>query len=60
MWAVFTFVAMWHDFKLDLILWAWLICLALVPEIAIISYFSKKDYYKHWWFKAACAFAGGF
>lgn len=35
MWVVFTFVALWHDFKLDLLLWAWIICLALVPEIAV-------------------------
>ena len=51
MWAVFTFVALWHDFKLDLLIWAWIICLALIPEIALLRFFDKEYYYKKWWFK---------
>jgi D-alanyl-lipoteichoic acid acyltransferase DltB (MBOAT superfamily) len=60
MWVVFTFVAIWHDFKLDLILWAWIICLALIPEIAMLTYFDKERFYKKWWFKGACRLAAGF
>lgn len=60
MWIVFTFVAMWHDFKLDLILWAWMICLALVPEILVMSFFNKDYYYKQWWFKYITLFGAGF
>lgn len=38
-WVVFTFVAIWHDMNLNLILWAWSICLFLFPEIMIKQYF---------------------
>ena len=34
-WVVFTFVAIWHDIEWNLVIWAWGICLALIPEIAI-------------------------
>lgn len=29
---IFTFVALWHDIKLRLLIWAWLIVLFIVPE----------------------------
>ena len=32
-WPVFTFVAIWHDIQLRLLLWGWLICLFMLPEI---------------------------
>ncbi|CAD8107907.1 unnamed protein product [Paramecium sonneborni] len=60
MWVVFSFVALWHDFKLDLLLWAWIICLALIPEIALIKYFDKEFFYKKWWFVYLCQLGGGF
>ncbi|CAK83650.1 unnamed protein product (macronuclear) [Paramecium tetraurelia] len=60
MWAVFTFVALWHDFKLDLLLWAWIICLALIPEIALQKYFDKEYFYKKPWFIWLCRLGGGF
>ncbi|KIW00408.1 hypothetical protein, variant [Verruconis gallopava] len=31
--AVFTFVALWHDINLKLLMWGWLITLFVVPEI---------------------------
>jgi hypothetical protein len=42
MWIVFTFVALWHDIKLNLLAWGWLICLFLVPEIVATAVFSQK------------------
>lgn len=40
-WVVFTFVALWHDLKLELLLWAWFICICLVPEVSIKKIYSK-------------------
>ncbi|KAK0753853.1 MBOAT-domain-containing protein [Schizothecium vesticola] len=36
---VFTFVALWHDIKIHLIFWSWLIVLFFLPEIAAIKVF---------------------
>ena len=41
-WVVFTFVAIWHDMNLNLIMWAWVICLSLMPEMLIKNYFKKE------------------
>ena len=52
-WVVFTFVALWHDFDLNVLFWAWGICLALIPEIAIKKFFTSKKMEKYWhqtWF----------
>ncbi|KXX78169.1 Glycerol uptake protein 1 [Madurella mycetomatis] len=32
--VVFTFVALWHDIKLNLLIWGWLIVVFFLPEIA--------------------------
>jgi D-alanyl-lipoteichoic acid acyltransferase DltB (MBOAT superfamily) len=32
-WPVFMFVAVWHDMRLHLLAWSWLICLFFLPEI---------------------------
>ena len=32
-WAIFTFVALWHDLDLRLLVWAWISCLFAGPEI---------------------------
>lgn len=32
-WPIFSFVAVWHDIELRLLLWGWLICLFILPEI---------------------------
>lgn len=32
--VVFTFVALWHDIKMHLLIWGWLVVLFLLPEVA--------------------------
>ena len=39
---IFSFVALWHDLKLNLLLWAWCIYISLIPEIIIKNYFAKE------------------
>lgn len=41
---IFMFIAIWHDIQLQLLSWAFLICLVFVPETALISYFSLKKF----------------
>jgi D-alanyl-lipoteichoic acid acyltransferase DltB (MBOAT superfamily) len=33
-WPIFLFVALWHDLDWRLLSWAWLACLAFLPEMA--------------------------
>ena len=40
---IFSFVALWHDLRLNLLLWAWFIYICLIPEIIIKNYFSKEN-----------------
>jgi D-alanyl-lipoteichoic acid acyltransferase DltB (MBOAT superfamily) len=40
-WVVFSFVALWHDLKLNLLIWAWFICLFFMPEILVKNYFGQ-------------------
>ena len=62
-WVVFTYVAIWHDLNLNLLLWAWGICFCLAPEIFVKNYVKKPKFNKytqtHYW-KYICAVAGGF
>ena len=44
-WVVFTFVAIWHDFSLDLVCWAWFICAAMIPEMIVKRYVAKHESY---------------
>ncbi|KAI2626393.1 MBOAT, membrane-bound O-acyltransferase family-domain-containing protein [Xylaria nigripes] len=39
---VFTFVALWHDIKLRLLIWGWLIVFFMLPEMAAGSLFPKR------------------
>lgn len=32
-WVIFSFVAIWHDIQLRLLIWGWLICLFILPEV---------------------------
>ena len=41
---IFGFIAIWHDIQLQLLSWAFLICLVFVPETIIISYFSSRRF----------------
>jgi D-alanyl-lipoteichoic acid acyltransferase DltB (MBOAT superfamily) len=43
MLAVFTFVALWHDINLRLLIWGWLITLFVLPEtLATMAFPAKK------------------
>ena len=54
--AVFSFVAIWHDIQLKLLLWGWLIVFFLLPEIFLTKAF--QPYKNRWWFRHACALGG--
>ncbi|UKZ75294.1 hypothetical protein TrVFT333_002972 [Trichoderma virens FT-333] len=41
---VFTFVALWHDIKLRLLIWGWLIVIFMVPEWTAAYFFPKKKW----------------
>lgn len=41
-WVIFSFVALWHDLKLNLLIWGWFICLFLIPEILMKNFFNEK------------------
>ena len=41
--VVFSFVALWHDLRFNLLLWAWFIYVCFIPEIIIKNYFSKDN-----------------
>jgi D-alanyl-lipoteichoic acid acyltransferase DltB (MBOAT superfamily) len=40
--AVFTFVALWHDINLRLLMWGWLVVLFVLPEIVATLLFPAK------------------
>ena len=44
MLAVFTFVAMWHDINLRLLMWGWLVTFFFVPEILATMAFPKSKW----------------
>ncbi|KAI0845300.1 MBOAT-domain-containing protein [Daldinia vernicosa] len=39
---VFTFVALWHDIEMNLLIWGWLIVLFMLPEMAAGFLFPKR------------------
>jgi D-alanyl-lipoteichoic acid acyltransferase DltB (MBOAT superfamily) len=41
---VFTFVALWHDIQLRLLIWGWLIVLFMVPEWTAAALFPKSKW----------------
>ena len=41
-WVIFTFVAVWHDLQLRLLIWGWLISLFILPEVAIGGFCHKR------------------
>ncbi|KAK4084223.1 uncharacterized protein Triagg1_703 [Trichoderma aggressivum f. europaeum] len=41
---VFTFVALWHDIKLRLLIWGWLIVIFMVPEWTASYFFPKQKW----------------
>ncbi|KAK3301031.1 MBOAT, membrane-bound O-acyltransferase family-domain-containing protein [Chaetomium fimeti] len=42
--VVFTFVALWHDIKLNLLIWGWLIVVFFLPEIAAGVLFPRRKW----------------
>ena len=54
LWIIFSFVALWHDLKINLLIWGWFICFFLVPEILVKNYFNKdnmKFIHNRFWFR---------
>ena len=45
--VIFTFVAMWHDIQLRLLVWGWLIALFVLPETLATSLFPKRKWENH-------------
>lgn len=41
---VFTFVALWHDISLNLLMWGWLIVLFMLPEVIASYIFPRKKW----------------
>ncbi|TQV96470.1 hypothetical protein V2A60_003132 [Cordyceps javanica] len=42
--CVFTFVALWHDIQLRLLIWGWLIVLFMLPEFIATALFPKRKW----------------
>ena len=42
--VVFTFVALWHDIQLRLLVWGWLIMLFILPEVTASYLFPAKNW----------------
>lgn len=51
--AVFSFVAIWHDIELRLLIWGWAVVLFLMPEI--IATKAIQPYKDRWWYRHVCA-----
>ncbi|OMJ75180.1 hypothetical protein SteCoe_25727 [Stentor coeruleus] len=61
-WAVFGFVALWHDLTLNLLAWGWGMCLFIMPEVLVKAYFSspkREAFRKTFAYSFMCAIAGG-
>lgn len=44
---VFMFVALWHDIKLNLLIWGWLIVLFMLPELIAGYLFPRRRWINH-------------
>jgi len=57
--VIFSFVAVWHDIELRLLIWGWLIALFILPELLISSlakkYLSHKEELYRWLCAAGAA-----
>lgn len=53
MLLVFSFVAVWHDIELKLLMWGWAIVIFVLPEIFAGMYFRR--YASKPWFRHLCA-----
>lgn len=55
--AVFTFVAIWHDIELRLLIWGWLVVFFIMPEYFLSAYF-RKNYGDRYWYRHLCVIGG--
>ena len=42
--SIFTFVALWHDISLNLLIWGWLIVLFMMPEVIARYLFPRRKW----------------
>ena len=59
-WVVFTFVALWHDPEPRLLSWAWVMALALAPEIGAkwaAGRPAAAGLRAAWWYRHVCGAA---
>ena len=53
--AVFTFVALWHDIQLRLLMWGWLVTLFFLPEVlATLAFPARKWQHRPNAYRAIC------
>lgn len=52
--AVFSFVAIWHDIELKLLIWGWVVVLFILPEVLAEKFI--QPYKGEWWYRHVCAF----
>ncbi len=57
-WPIFGFVALWHDVNPRLLAWAWLCCLAMVPEVVARALFADSPLHQARWFSYLSALGG--
>lgn len=43
-WPIFMFVALWHDLELRLVSWAWIMCLAFLPELMLKNWINSQKF----------------
>jgi len=56
---VFTFVALWHDISMNLLIWGWLIVLFMMPEVIARVTFPRRKWENHLTtYRVLCGIAG--
>ncbi|UPX19568.1 glycerol transporter [Ascochyta rabiei] len=45
--AVFSFIAIWHDIQLRLLMWGWLVTLFVLPELIAAQLFPARRFVNH-------------
>ena len=55
---IFTFVALWHDFELKMLIWGWLIAVFLIPELLAQLLAKRTGLDRHPKYRHYCACAG--
>lgn len=56
--VVFSFVAIWHDIQLRLLLWGWLVVLFIMPEVVAGLVLPEKKFGQYKWYRHVCALGG--